>query len=86
MEWLGAMFKGIGDTFTAGANVNAAQINERNVKRELAFQSQALAAQTESNKLSYLLQTGEQEQRTLMIAVGAFVLLLVIMIIIKRMG
>lgn len=85
-NFFGEMFKGISQTFQAGKDVNVAQIGERQQKRNLAFNYQALAAQTESNKLSYLLQTNQQEQKTLMIAVGGIVLLLIILIIIRRLG
>lgn len=60
-DFLSAMFQGIGDTFTAGANVNLGQMNERNVKRQIALQEATLRSDEELAQIQ-LLQTLKVEQ------------------------
>lgn len=52
MEFLGAMFQGIGDTFKAGSQVHQAQINARNMveSNKLARETNATALEIEQFK------------------------------------
>lgn len=79
MEWIGAIFKGIGDTFTAGANVNLGQMNERNVKRQIALEEDTLRADQELSQVE-LLRTIKQEQtkKILIISISLIALLFII--------
>lgn len=83
MEWLSAMFKGIGDTFTAGANVNIAQISERNNKREISLGQESLATQYEISKLNFITDQKNQQNRTTLIVL-VFLFLLTGILIYKR--
>lgn len=80
MEFLGAMFKGIGDTFTAGANVNLGQMNERNVKRQIALSEDTLRADQELAQYD-LLKAMEAEKFKKMGLIAISLLLLLFMLL-----
>lgn len=73
MEFLSAMFKGIGDTFTAGASVNLGQMNERNVKRQALLAENTL--RTDSELAQYDLLRSMEAERTKKIALIIFALI-----------
>lgn len=83
MEFLGAMFKGIGDTFTAGANVNMAQIAERNQKRQIEYQRMALDYEAGNNRLGALLGMKAQDAQLVRWVVVAGVAVFMIIVIMK---
>lgn len=84
MEWLGAMFKGIGDTFTAGKDVNIAQIQERLNRENIAFGNRQLEAQSQSDTLSYLLGASRSDNQLLIISIIAVVVLLIVIFWIRK--
>lgn len=84
MEWLGALFKGIGDTFTAGSQAHQALIGERNLRQQLAFNREALEAGQTSGMLSFLLSKRQQEANIVMIVVATIMLLLIVIFIFRK--
>lgn len=84
MDFLGAMFEGIGKTFEAGANVNLGQIGERMQKRQLAFDREALEAGSNQSRLEYLLNSASGERQILIIAVIAVIIVIVAALIFKK--
>lgn len=80
MDFLGAMFKGIGDTFTAGANVNLGQMNERNVKRQIALGEETLRTNEELAKLNLVADLESQKiKKQALIVAGLLCLLIIIL-------
>lgn len=84
MDFLGAMFEGIGKTFEAGANVNLGQIGERNLKRQLAFGSEQLAADAQNAKLGYLLNLSQQQTRTITIVIVALIVFVTVLLLFRK--
>lgn len=80
----GAMFKGIGDTFTAGKEVNIAQIQERLNRENIQAGNRALEAQGQASTLAYLLGASQQDNQLLMIAIVSVVVLLIVIYLIRR--
>ena len=79
-DFLGAMFKGIGDTFTAGANVNLGQMNERNVKRQIALGEETLRTNEELAKLNLVADLESQKiKKQALIVAGLLCLLIIIL-------
>lgn len=84
MQWLGAMFEGIGKTFESGANVNLGQIGERMQKRQLNYQQQQLEADAQTARLGYLFSFNQQQQKTLLIVVVAMIVFVALMLIFRK--
>lgn len=84
MEWLGAMFKGIGDTFMAGSQAHQALIGERNLKRQLAFDKEALAVSGEQGMLAWLMQKRSQETTLVIVIITGIIVMLAVMLIFRR--
>lgn len=83
MEFLGAMFEGIGKTFEAGAQVNLGQMNERNIRLQTNLQRDALEYQAEGDALNYLLTSKSQETRLITIVLIACIVMVGLLIIFR---
>ncbi len=83
MDFLGAMFQGIGDTFTAGANVNLGQMQERAQKRQIEFDKLALDSAEDIEKYRYLSSISNTQNRIYQIVIIAVVLLISIAFYLK---
>ncbi|HTN47199.1 MAG TPA: hypothetical protein VL098_12695 [Flavipsychrobacter sp.] len=83
MDFLSAMFKGIGDTFTAGAKVDSTKLeNERAAKeRELAYAT--LYEQTKLGKLNFVLGDAASEQKIIVTVITAVVVLIGLIIVMR---
>jgi len=84
IDFLGAMFKGIGDTFTAGASVHNGLMNERNIQRQLAFDRESLAAMDEQGLLSFLMSKKQQETTLIIVVMVAILLILGLLIFFRK--
>ena len=84
MDWLGAMFEGIGKTFEAGANVNLGQMNERNTKRQLAYARDALDAQSAQSRLEFLISADAGERKLLIIVLVSVLVIIALAIIFRK--
>lgn len=84
MEWVGAIFKGIGDTFTAGANVNLGQMNERNVKRQIALQEATLRTDSELAQIDLLEKMQSEQTKKQFIIIIAIVAIFFIILYFKN--
>lgn len=82
-DW-GAMFKGIGDTFTAGAAANKLQSNERMAKLDRQLTREQLAALSDSDRLAYLANQARSENMIIYIVVISAIVLIVSIIIFRR--
>lgn len=82
-DW-GAMFKGIGDTFTAGSNAHRALIGERNLKRQLAFDREALDYQQSGGLLSFVIASRQQQQQLITLVIVAVIVVIAIMMIFRK--
>lgn len=82
-DFLGAMFQGIGDTFTAGSNVNVAKIKEREAKAVNATNLEGIYYQNENAKLDFLNQAARNQLYQNAI-IAAVVLIIVTVAIIYR--
>lgn len=82
-DFLGSMFQGIGDTFTAGSNVNVAKIKERETKAANATNLEGIYYQNENAKLDFLNQAAKNQlyQNAL---IAAVVLIIVVVAIIYK--
>ena len=83
MEWLGAMFKGIGDTFTAGAAVDQAKIAQETQRQNIDFNRQALSLQDLQFKAGAVLESNNT-QRNMILGIMGIVAVVVIIFIIKK--
>lgn len=84
MEFLGAMFKGIGDTFTAGSQAHQAVIGERNQRRQLDFEREMLSAQGQMGALSFVMGSKQQQTQMVVVIIVAVLALLGIMLIFRK--
>ena len=75
MDFLGAMFEGIGKTFESGAKVDVAklQAEQDNKNRELNFM--AIDSQNEIARINYLNADGSTEKAIVILVVVAVLLL-----------
>lgn len=84
MDFFSSMFQGIGDTFTAGAEVNKAQIGEREQKRQLEVDKKAILAGVLQTKYDYLIQDAQAERKLITIVVVALIAVLALLVIFRR--
>lgn len=83
MEWLGAMFKGIGDTFTAGSNVNVAKMNERTALRQQQLEQDYLTTLGQQGRLGFIMNDSQQEAKIINTVVIGAVIIVAIIIYVK---
>lgn len=84
MEFLGAMFKGIGDTFTAGKDVNVAQIGERVARENRSLTREQLATDQQLAQLDYLNRAAATEFKNQALLIGAVVVLFTVALIFRK--
>lgn len=83
MDFLGAMFEGIGQTFTAGKDVNLGQMAERAQKRQIEFDKFALSNSKDLAKYEFLNSQGNQQNKLNQIIIIAVVLLIAVAFYLK---
>lgn len=84
MEWLGSMFKGIGDTFTAGKDVNIAQIMERDSRANRAVTREQMQIDQQLAQLQFLNAARAASFRTQALTVAAIVVLFTVALIFRK--
>ncbi len=84
MDFLGQMFQGIGDTFTAGSQAHQAVINERNIKRQVALGQEQLNAQAQSERLALILSDRNMQSRLIVTAIVVMVVFVIAIVWIKK--
>ncbi len=77
------LWKGIGDTFTAGKDVNLGQMAQRAQKRQLEFDKLALDSAEDIEKYKYLSSISATQNRIYQIVIIAVVLLISIAFYLK---
>ena len=85
-DFLGAMFQGIGDTFKAGASVNVAKMQSRNVVEQGKIDLQAIDAEKELAKFNYLNQAASNQFKQQVIIIIAIAILVTIALIFRHNG
>lgn len=83
MDFLSAMFKGIGDTFTAGASVDKAKLANENAAKDRDFAYASLYEQSKLGKLSYVINDAALEQKIVTATLISVVLLIGIIIFLR---
>ncbi len=84
MDFLGQMFQGIGDTFTAGSQAHQAVINERNIKRQVALGQEQLNAQAQSERPALILSDRNMQSRLIVTAIVVMVVFVIAIVWIKK--
>lgn len=84
LDWLGALFESIGATFTAGANVNLGQINERNNKLNAKVQEDTIRTQEEIEKIKLANQIVTENTKIKMTIIIAMVVIFFLILYLKK--
>lgn len=80
---LGGLFQMVGSIFQAGKDVNLGQMNERNVKRQVNLDRDALYFGQQQDRINFLMMDGQQEAKIVTAVVIGAIILVVLAIIIK---
>lgn len=84
MDFLGAMFQGIGETFKAGSTVHKAQIESRANDQNLKLKRDELSTQFEIAQFDFLNQSAENQFKQQSLIVAAVVVFIVVAMIFKK--
>lgn len=84
LDFLGALFESIGATFTAGANVNLGQINERINKLNAKVQEDTIRTQEEIEKIKLANQIVTENTKIKMTIIIAMVVIFFLILYLKK--